>query len=102
MLKEVQMEQNEIISKIRQEFDLVKTAYTRLKEEKDVLASEKQGLMNKVEEQDIIIKELKQRNENLQLAKAVKSEDPESNSLAQERINGLVSEIDKCIALLNR
>lgn len=93
--------QSQIISKIRKEFDAVKDAYTRLKEEKDELAETLQALNDKVEKQDIALKELEARNENLQIAKAV-SVTNYSGSVAEKRIDDLVSEIDKCIALLNR
>jgi len=97
----MQTGQSQIISKIREEFGAVTDAYRRLKEEKDELAEYLQALEDKVEKQDFAIKELKDRNENLQIAKAV-SVTNYSGSLAAKRIDDLVSEIDKCIALLNR
>lgn len=98
----MQKEHGQIISQIRNEFEFVKDAYNRLKEENDVLTSEKQALIDKVDEQNIIIKELKSHNENLLLAKAVGGGDSEKESIAGKRIDELVAEIDKCIALLNR
>jgi len=90
----MQKEQNQIISQIRIEFEAVKEAYFRLKEEKDELVLNKRELIDRIEKQDIIIKELKTSNENLQLAMLVKGSTPDGESLASKRIDELVADIE--------
>ncbi len=90
----------QIISDIKSEFEAVKKSYTFLKEEKDALVYEKQALVDKVEQLYAAINELEKRNEALILARAVAHNG--ENTEARKRIDELVGEIDKCIALLNR
>lgn len=92
----------QIISEIKSEFEAVKKSYTFLKEEKDALVYEKQALVDKVEQLYAAINELEKRNEALILARAVGVAHNGENTEARKRIDELVSEIDKCIALLNR
>jgi len=70
--------------------------------------NEKQQLFNQVEELENEIDTLRQDNElltkkyeNLKLAKALLASDGEDQE-AKNRINKIVREIDKCIAMLNQ
>ena len=83
----------------------------RVKEIMNTLNSEKKNnakLINEYEvlkknaDQKIIeYKELEQKYNNLKLAKVLTSETEESHD-AKIKVNRIVREIDKCIALLNR
>jgi hypothetical protein len=57
-------------------------------------------LIKKTEKQQNTIKELEERNKILKLAKKI-SETDESALETKSKINELVKEIDRCIALLN-
>lgn len=67
------------------------------------LALEKQELMARVKNQE---QEIKQLNENYRILKITKTlaeaAPNETNADARSKINELVREIDKCIALLNK
>ena len=70
--------------------------------------TEKQQLLNQVEELENEIDSLKQdkavltkKYDNLKLAKSLLVSDGESQE-AKNRINRIVREIDKCIAMLNQ
>jgi septal ring factor EnvC (AmiA/AmiB activator) len=65
------------------------------------LINDKQDLIDKINEQEKEIQELKQVNNTLKLSKAFTAENGESQE-AKLQINKIVREIDKCIALLNR
>jgi len=73
--------------------------YAVIKEEKDALLIDKIKLLEKVEERDRIIVELERKNKNLQVANAVAS--GENTDVAKKKIDNLIREVDKCIALLN-
>lgn len=98
----MQTEHFQIVSDIKSEFEAVRKVYARLKEENDTLVCEKQALVDKVEQLTAGIKELEKRNETLILARAVGNAATGENTEARKRIDELVGEIDKCIALLNR
>ena len=98
----MQTEHFQIVKDIKIEFEAVRKAYARLREEKDTLVCEKQALVDKVEQLTAVIKELEKRNETLILARAVGNTAVGENTDARRRVDELVGEIDKCIALLNR
>jgi len=64
------------------------------------LRSEKEELEKELHEKEEELIELEEKYNKLQLSGAIKG-DEESTRLARKRINKLVREIDKCIALLN-
>ena len=81
---------------------------TQLLEFTDRLKAEKIELMNTIEtlQKEVeLLKtknlELEKRNEKLKLVKAIMG-DREDDQTARMKVNRLVREIDKCIALLNR
>ena len=90
-----------IIDDLKQKFQSLRE---RLEEQKNstlTLDAEKSNLEDKLRVQEEEIKELKQQNNTLKLAKAFTAESEESQD-AKLQINRIVREIDKCIALLNR
>ncbi len=74
--------------------------YEEIQKEIDAERSEKEKLVSNLRDKDEEIEELKSKYDKLQLSGAIKG-DEESALLARKRINYLVREIDKCIALLN-
>ncbi|MFO7755082.1 MAG: hypothetical protein R6V34_03755 [Bacteroidales bacterium] len=66
----------------------------------DAERSEKEKLAGALYDKDEELEGLKKEYNKLQLSGAIKG-DEESARLARKRINYLVREIDKCIALLN-
>lgn len=93
-------EQLILINELKEKIGTLKSLYNTVSQEKESLLKEKNELTQKIEEQTNIIADLDRKYKSLQLAKAVSS--PEGNNIAaQEKIDDLVKEIDKCIALIN-
>ncbi len=74
--------------------------YEEIQKELYAERSEKEKLANDLHDKGEEVEELKSEYNKLQLSGAIKG-DEESARLARKRINYLVREIDKCIALLN-
>ncbi|MFP4489682.1 MAG: hypothetical protein ACLFN1_10300 [Bacteroidales bacterium] len=74
--------------------------YEQTKKGFDAERSEKEKLAGALSDKDEELEGLKKEYNKLQLSGAIKG-DEESARLARKRINYLVREIDKCIALLN-
>lgn len=74
--------------------------YEEIQKELDTERSERMELARALHDKDEEIVELKKEYNKLQLSGAIKG-DEESARHARKRINYLVREIDKCIALLN-
>ena len=90
-----------IIDDLKQKFQSLRERLVEQKNSTLTLNAEKSNLEDKLREQEEEIKELKQQNNTLKLAKAFTAESEESQD-AKLQINRIVREIDKCIALLNR
>jgi hypothetical protein len=94
-------EQTQIIEGIRQK---IHTAKVRMKEQEDEnirLKKQYEDLKLSVQQKQLLIKELEQKNQKLALVKGIMA-DGEGTQDARIQINRIVREIDKCIALLNR
>ena len=75
-----------------------------LERTKDELESKKEEYKNlelQLDEKNEEYEALKKRYENLKVARAFVEGDPE-NQAAKQKINKIVREVDKCIALLNQ
>jgi len=70
-----------------------------LKHQNNDLKADQEELKQKIEDQNKLIEQLKDRNRNLKIAKSVKQS--EGNNDVKKRIDELVREIDKCVGLLN-
>tara|TARA_B100000700_G_C14968880_1_gene820265 strand:- start:946 stop:1239 length:294 start_codon:yes stop_codon:yes gene_type:complete len=87
--------------------DLKKKINLLLSRHKDLIANnallknDKLGLLEKNECLEDEIKELKKRIEVVDVVKGISKEDSDSTSFARVRVNNLIRQIDKCIALLN-
>ncbi|WP_321297058.1 hypothetical protein [Marinifilum fragile] len=94
-------ESNEIIISLKQRIDELISLYKKSKEEKEILIHEKMEFMEKVEILSREKSELEHHYDTLKLAKTLSSNSEDSHE-AKLKINRIVREIDKCIALLNR
>jgi len=94
-------EQTQIIEGIRQK---IQSAKVRMKEQEDEnirLKKQYEDLQKSVQQKQLLIEELEQKNQKLALVKGIVA-DGEGSQDARIQINRIVREIDKCIALLNR
>ena len=80
--------------------DLLK-AYSILKDENKNLKSRNESLEKEIHEREADMKELEKKYERIKLSGAILGEG-ENAVEAKRRINELMREIDKCIALLDR
>jgi len=92
---------SEISSKIKQKVQVLVFTYERLKQENEQLKAHQAELENKLKAKELAFHELEERYSRLKLAKAVEASDAEVHE-AKIKVNRMVREIDKCIALLNR
>ena len=76
-------------------------AYKKLEQKNKSLQLEFEELQNKLENLEHEKSEIGQQNEQLKIANQLLSQNDESSE-AKQKINFLIREIDKCIALLNR
>lgn len=89
-----------LLNKLKQNMQQLFGAYRVLEQENEHLQEELLKLQNKINllEQERL--ELSQKNEQLKIANQFLSEQGEKQA-AKQKINSLIREIDKCIALLN-
>ena len=90
-----------LINNLKEKIKRFISLYEKLKDENSSLAKENSELINKNIEKDNIIKELEEKYETLKIAKTVAGSTDSSHD-AKIKVNRIVREIDKCIALLNR
>ena len=79
----------------------VVSMYQQQKEKTDKLSREKQELINKLKSSEQKLSELENQYKKLKLAKTMVASSRDVQD-AKLKVNRMVREIDKCIALLNR
>lgn len=94
-------EQTEIFEGIKQKIQSVKDRLKAQQEENTRLKQQFADLQKAVQQKQLLIEELEQKNQKLALVKGIMAEG-EGTQDARIQINRIVREIDKCIALLNR
>ena len=94
-------EQSEIFEGIKQKIQSVKIRLKAKQEENILLTKQYKDLQKAVQQKQLLIEELEQKNQKLALVKGIMA-DGEGTQDARIQINRIVREIDKCIALLNR
>lgn len=94
-------EQVEIFEGIRQKIQSVKVRLKAQQEEHNRLKKQYEDLQKTVQQKQLLIEELEEKNQKLALVKGIMA-DGEGSQDAKIQINRIVREIDKCIALLNR
>ena len=94
-------EQTLILEGIRQKIQRVRNRLEEQQEENIRLKQQFEDLQKTVQQKQLLIEELEQKNQKLALVKGIMA-DGEGSQDARIQINRIVREIDKCIALLNR
>ena len=80
--------------------ELIKS-YKTLKEQNKDLKTRAEALEKDLEEREVMLKELEKKYDRIKLTGALMGEGGNATE-AKRKINDLVREIDKCIALLDR
>ena len=94
-------EQQEIFDSLRDKLKKIISIYEKEKEENNKLISEKEELLTKLIGEEEEYKNLQKKYELLKLAKSFAGGDGGAHD-AKIKINRMVREIDKCIALANK
>jgi len=94
-------ESNEIIISLKHRIAELISLYQKFKEEKESLIHEKMKLMEQIETLNREKEQLNHQYNTLKLAKTLAANSADSHQ-AKLKINRIVREIDKCIALLNK
>jgi chromosome segregation ATPase len=89
-----------MLAELTDKIKRLKTLYETVGSEKERILREKEELAATVKEKDEKIKELKKKIEVLLLAKAVEISSADRQD-ARQKIEKIVREIEKCIAMLN-
>lgn len=92
----------DLIKQLLEKTKLLVEKYQQQVKKNNELEIQLAELKLKLGQQDEIIKDLKERNKILKLAKSLNENADENISGIKLKINELVKEIDKCVALLNR
>lgn len=92
---------SEISNNIKNKIQILVSAYERVKQENEMLSLQKVELENKLNQKEQVISELEERCSRLKLAKALNADGSDLHD-AKIKVNRIVREIDRCIALLNR
>jgi predicted RNase H-like nuclease (RuvC/YqgF family) len=94
-------EQAEIIEGIREKIQSVRIRLKEQEERNRELEERNDELQQAVQQKETQISELEEKNQKLSLGKGLMADSEDAHD-ARVRINRIVREIDKCIALLNR
>ena len=94
-------EQHELLIRLREKIRMLTSLYEKEKSDKDLREEEVNELNNKIEVKNREYELLDKKYNTLKLAKAISEGNGESHE-AKVKVNKIVREIDKCIALLNR
>jgi FtsZ-binding cell division protein ZapB len=94
-------DQVEILDGIKGKIQSIKDRMHEQKVENDRLKQKTEDLQQMVQQKQTLIEELELKNQQLSLAKSIMADSEDAHD-AKIRINRIVREIDKCIALLNR
>jgi wobble nucleotide-excising tRNase len=86
---------------LNRKLDELLDSFNHLREENRDLRTLNESLKNKIHEREEEMKELEKKYERIKLTGAILG-DGENAVEAKRRINELMREIDKCIALLDR
>lgn len=93
---------HELIKPLLEKVKLLAEKYQQQVEINKKLEIQVAELNKKLAEQNEVIKDLEERNKILKLAKSLNGNTDENITGIKLKINELVKEIDRCVALLNR
>jgi hypothetical protein len=94
-------EQHDLIIKLREQVRALIAKYEHQKKEKQLLFDENSELKHKLSVKEKECESINKKYDTLKLAKVFTGEDGETHE-AKVKVNKIVREIDKCIALLNK
>ena len=89
------------IERLHNKLELLLTNYQQLKEQLKVSNQKVDVLSKQLVDHNQSIQQLNEKNKVLKLSSSIQGEQGD-NKAAKQKINDLVREIDKCIALLNK
>lgn len=95
------MESDAKLNQLKEQIESLQGLFLKTKKENEALLHEKMLLSQTIAEKEAVIIELETKYNTLHMAKSIAMEQGD-NELAKKRLNGIVREIDKCIALLNK
>ncbi len=95
------VQQDNIGVRIKQKIQLLVSALDKEKHENELLLNENIELKRLLNEKEQTFIELKEHHDRLKFAKSLQASNQEVHD-AKIKVNRIVREIDKCIALLNR
>jgi predicted nuclease with TOPRIM domain len=95
------IDQTDILEGIKGKIQSVKEKLLEQKDQNQELIVQNEALQKEVHHKRSVINELEEKNQKMALVKGILAESETSDD-ARVRINRIVREIDKCIALLNR
>jgi septal ring factor EnvC (AmiA/AmiB activator) len=96
------MARKSIITHIEAQAERIISQYEALETEYAALNEEREQLRVKVREQEEQLRELKAEVQRLRLAESLAGGDTTDKTKSRARINLLLREVDKCIALLTK
>ena len=92
--------QDQLVISLKEKIEAIVGMLEKSEEEREKLQKEKSKLSEQVKLKTIAFEELERRYETLKLAKAILGSSDNSHD-AKIKVNRIMREIDKCIALLN-
>jgi uncharacterized coiled-coil DUF342 family protein len=92
----------ELIKQLLEKVKMLTEKYQQQVQKNNELEIQLAELKQKLTQQNETLKDLEERNKILKLAKSLNGNTDENISGIKLKINELVKEIDKCVALLNR
>ncbi|HEX2937192.1 MAG TPA: hypothetical protein VHO72_17685 [Bacteroidales bacterium] len=95
------LEQESIISSLEEKINKLLSVLNQTRAENKQLSEELMNVRQAIELKDTELKELNEKYENLKLARLLVNGSEDVHS-AKLKVNKIVREIDKCIALLNK
>lgn len=95
------VQQDNISVRIKQKIQLLVSALDKEKHENELLLNENIELKRLLNDKEQSFIELKEHHDRLKFAKSLQASNQEVHD-AKIKVNRIVREIDKCIALLNR
>ncbi|SDB82639.1 hypothetical protein [Williamwhitmania taraxaci] len=90
-----------VVTRLREKLSTLLDAFEQLQASNNEFLQEKEQLTEQLRKKDEIIEQLERKTETLMVAKTFASGSDDAHD-AKLKINRIVREIDKCIALLNR
>lgn len=95
------VQQDNISSRIKQKIQFLVSTLDKERHENELLLIQNNELKKLLAEKEQALNELKEHHDRLKFAKSLQASTQEVHD-AKIKVNRIVREIDKCIALLNR